>query len=437
MMAANAEDGAPDGTVSAGYRSYALGLLMVILTLNFVDRHVMNILAERIKHDLHLSDGQLGILTGLGFALLYSVFGVPIARLAERHNRALILSACLAIWSAFTALGGLATSYAMLVVSRVGVGVGEAGCNPSAQSLITDYVPKARRASALAFYYIGAPLGVLVGMTVGGLIADWRHALLIVGLPGVALAAVSALTLKEPRRQAPPVAEHPDFRQGLAELGGKRTFWFAAVGAAMITFVSVGHTAFVPSFFLRNHGPELAALAAAQGLKANALLGPALGVIQGLSGILGVFVGGVIGDKLAARDPRAYVLLPAAAALIVAPLYTWAMLEPSAVRALGLLALPSFFHNLYFGPMFALIMSIVQPRTRATAAAVYGIFTSLIGLGLGPFGLGLMSDTFNHVLGMGEAGGLRWAMIWSNAVILVAVTLFWFASKTVRKDMVS
>jgi predicted MFS family arabinose efflux permease len=188
--------------VSPGYRSYALGLLLVIYIFNFVDRQVVNILAEPIKNELKLADWQLGMMSGFAFAIFYTVLGLPIAQLAERKNRPWIIASALAAWSVFTALCGLAQNFVHLVLARIGVGVGEAGCTPPAHSLITDYVPKEKRASAIAFYSMGTPLGGLVGTSLGGVIADaygWRTAFLICGLPGLALAVVVVLSLVEPR----------------------------------------------------------------------------------------------------------------------------------------------------------------------------------------------------------------------------------------------
>jgi MFS family permease len=192
----------PVRVLSTGYRAYALGLLLLIYILNFVDRSVINILAEPIKNDLGLLDWHIGLMSGLAFAVFYTFLGLPIAQLAEKYNRPLIISIALGVWSAFTALSGFAQNFTQLVLARIGVGIGEAGCTPPAHSLISDYVPRERRASALAFYSMGIPLGGLVGMAVGGMVADaygWRAAFLVCGLPGVIVALIAATTLVETR----------------------------------------------------------------------------------------------------------------------------------------------------------------------------------------------------------------------------------------------
>ena len=190
---------------SAAYTRYAMFLLLGIYIVNFLDRSVVNILAEPIKQELHLADWQLGMMSGLAFALFYTVLGIPIARLAERSNRPIIIGTATAVWSGFTMLSGTASSFIQLIAYRIGVGVGEAGCTPPAHSLIADYVPKERRASALAFYSMGTPLGGLLGLVMGGLVADaygWRAAFLVAGLPGIVFALLTWFTLKEPRKAA-------------------------------------------------------------------------------------------------------------------------------------------------------------------------------------------------------------------------------------------
>jgi len=430
---------------SPGYRSYALWLLLGIYTLNFLDRQVVNILAEPIKQELDLADWQLGALTGLAFAVFYTFLGIPIARLADRANRPMIIATALAVWSAFTAACGLAGNFTQLLLARIGVGVGEAGCSPPSHSLITDYTPKEKRASALAFYAMGIPLGSLAGMALGGLVADahgWRVAFFVAGAPGLLLAVVAALTLKEPRKQLAAAqaksaaADAPTFKEAMKELSTKRSFWLIAFAASLISFIGYGHLAFYGSFFFRNHGPQLAELAASMGgLGPAGFLGTALGLIVGIFGTLGTFLGGQIADRAAKRDIRAYVSVPAVASVVGGPFFVWAMMTDNAALALGLLAIPTLLNSLWYGPVFAAVQSLVQPRTRATAAAVLLFVINLIGLGLGPLCVGILSDVFSA--SMGEAEGVRWALITSALVALVSATLFWLARRTIREEIVS
>ena len=260
---------------SASYTRYAMLLLMAIYTINFLDRSVINILAEPIKNELKLADWQLGMMSGLAFALFYTILGIPLAQLAERRNRPMIIGASVAVWSGFTALSGATTNFVQLVLCRIGVGIGEAGCTPPAHSLIADYVPKEKRASALAFYSMGTPLGGLLGLVMGGLIADaygWRVAFLVAGVPGLFFAALCFLTLREPRKilaehSAKITSSQATFRETLAYLMKKKTFWLIALGAAIKAFIGYGHAPFTASFFLRVHGDEVARLASMFDLK--------------------------------------------------------------------------------------------------------------------------------------------------------------------------
>jgi len=431
--------------VSSGYRRYALWVLLIIYTLNFLDRQVVNILAEPIKRDLHLADWQLGMMTGLAFAIFYTVLGIPIARLAETKNRPFIIGASVAAWSAFTVLCGFTQNFWQLILARIGVGVGEAGCTPPAHSLITDYVPKDKRAGAIAFYSIGTPLGTLAGMAMGGLVADaygWRVAFMVAGAPGVLFALIAAFTLVEPRRQlaadiAARAASKISFGAALAVLATKKTFWLIALAASIKAFVGYGHAPFTASFFFRVHGAEVAELAARFGLKSAGFLGLALGLIGGTAGVIGAWLGGLLADRLGAKDLRAYVIVPAIASLVTIPFYILAVSVGSPMAAIGVLTIPVLLGALWYGPVYATAQSIVDPAMRATASAVLLLIINLIGLGLGPVAVGALSDLLAGPAGLGEAQGVRWALILSTLLGLVAFGLFWAARKTIREEMVA
>jgi MFS family permease len=438
---------APGGVnpVSTGYRRYALSLLLVIYTLNFLDRQVINILAEPIKRDLGLLDWQLGMMTGFAFAIFYTVLGIPIARHAEKSNRPMIIAISVAAWSGFTMLCGVTTNFLQLLLARIGVGVGEAGCTPPAHSLITDYVPKEMRASAIAFYSIGTPLGTLVGMAMGGVVADaygWRTAFLVAGAPGVIVAVIAALTLVEPRKvQAVDVAARKaaqiPLRAVMKVLKSKKTFWLVAFAAAIKAFVGYGHAPFTASFFFRNHTEEVARLAEGYGLQSAGFLGLALGLIGGTAGVIGAWLGGVIADRLGAKDIRAYVIVPAVASVLSIPVYILGVSVTSVWPAIFILIIPTVLGSLWYGPVYATAQSIVAPHMRATTAAVILFVINLIGLGLGPVAVGALSDFFALGMGMGEAQGVRWALIVSSCFGLVAAVLFFKAARTIREDMVS
>jgi MFS family permease len=447
-VASSTAEPRPASALSVAYRGYALGLLLLIYILNFVDRSVVNILAEPIKNDLGLADWQIGLMSGLAFAVFYTFLGLPIAQLAERHNRPLIISIALALWSAFTALSGLAQNFTHLVLARIGVGIGEAGCTPPAHSLITDYVPRERRASALAFYSMGIPLGGLVGMAVGGIVADaygWRTAFLVCGLPGLAVALLAAFTLVETRVATATrtmTIKLDDFRVALATLALKRTFWLVAFAASIKAFIGYGHAPFTASFFLRNHPEQIAGLAAEASLwlefemKSVGFTGTALGLIGGTAGAVGALLGGFIADRFGARDLRAYVSVPAVAALVTIPIYVFAVTTEYAVLGLSVLAINAILGTLWYGPVYATAQSIVPPHMRATAAAILLFIINLIGLGLGPLAVGALSDVLAKLWEFGAAEGIRWALILATLPNVVAFALFWWARKSIRNDIV-
>lgn len=425
------------------YRSYALGLLMLIYVVNFVDRQVVSILAEPIKLDLQLADWQLGLMTGLAFAVLYTVLGLPIARIAERGDRPWIIAIAVAVWSGFTALSGMAQNFTHLILARIGVGVGEAGCTPPALSLIADTVPKEQRASAVSVYMLGAPVGSLLGLALGGLIADafgWRMAFVLVGLPGLALAVIAALTLREPRRGRPKVAHAddgvPSFREAMKELAGKRTYWRVVGGVTIKSFASYGALAFTGSFFFRNFPAELAEYSAMFGLKSAGFLGIALGITSGVMAIIGTLLGGRLADHFARKDARAFAIIPAVGAVAGLPFSLAALNADSLLVAFAFLAAPGLLGSMWLGPAYGVVQSLVRPETRATATAVLLFVANLIGLGLGPLAVGILSDVL-VAQGYSSADAIKTSLISFALLAIPCAWLFWSAGKTMREEIVS
>ncbi|CAO3427648.1 spinster family MFS transporter [Azospirillum endophyticum] len=432
--------------MSIHYRRYALTMLFLVYMLNFVDRQIVNILAEPIKRELGLADWQLGSLTGLSFAIFYATLALPIARWAERANRVRIVALSAITWSLFTTICGVTQTFAQLFLARVGVGVGEAGCTPASQSLISDYTTREKRASALAFFSMGIPAGTLVGMVVGGLIADslgWRASFALVGVPGIILGLVAYFTLPEPRKSfaATEVQAAPSLREALAELGRKPTYIWLTVAMAAMSFGIYSNLAFQSSHFLRNHAEGLGALAVRLNnltgirLGATGFLGTVLGLIVGLCGAAGTWLGGWATDRGVRSSLNAYATIPAAAALCM-PFALFATYTASnTVAALCLMGLPMMLQSIYYGPIFAAVQSLVRPRTRATATAIFLFFANLIGLGLGPLSVGLISDLLAPSIGSGDA--IRWALVSTSLVYVLAAAAFMVARKSIRQDIVS
>ncbi|MDP3853110.1 MFS transporter [Phenylobacterium sp.] len=455
MTATTHDDGHISGFGTKGYRSYILTALLIVYILNFIDRGLLSVVAPQMKPELGISDTAFGLLTGFGFALLYTVVGIPLAQFAETRHRVAIMSVCVALWSLMTALCGLAAevtiggltigAFWILLACRVGVGVGEAGCTPPAHSLIADYVPKEKRASALAFYSMGTPLGGLLGLVMGGLVADaygWRAAFLVAGLPGILFALLCWFTLKEPRKilaahSSKIVMAQATFGETLKYLTKKKTFWLIALGAAIKAFIGYGHAPFTASFFMRVHGEEVAGLAAMFDLKSLGFLGLALGLVSGAAGAISSYAGGQVADKYAKSDLRGYVVVPAFASLLAVPVYIIAVSVPSASVALCILVINGLLGSLWYGPVYAIGQSIVPPHMRATTAAILLFTINLIGLGLGPLAVGILSDVMSNGFGLGSAQGVRWALMISTCFGFLAFALFWIARKTIREEMES
>jgi len=436
-----------DAPLSTGARRYALSLLFLIFAFNFLDRQIVNILAEPIKRDLALADWQLGVLTGLSFAAFYVALALPIARYAERADRVRLISATVVVWSAFTAACSLAGNFLQLLLARIGVGIGEAGCTPASHSLITDYVSRDRRASSLAYFSLGIPVGSLLGLTLGGFLADshgWRTAFLAAGLPGLLLGALAFTTLPEPRRArstAGSTVHHHGLADAVREIGSKRALHWMTVGTALTAFIGFGQQAFYGSFFLRAHAAGLETLCEQirhtlqVSIGPTALVGVLLGLILGIFGAIGTWLGGALADRTARRDARAYAVIPALALVAGTPFFVLAMLTASTTGAFLLVTIPALCGTLWYGPVFASVQSLVRPHTRATAAAVLLLVTNLVGLGLGPLVVGVLSDGFARTLG--AADGVRWALVALVGAGVPACAAYLVAARTLREELTS
>lgn len=417
------------GAFTPAYRAYALGLLVVVYIFNFIDRSILGILVEPIKQDLGASDTMMGFLGGIAFATFYTVLGIPIARMADKGSRRNVLAVCLAIWSAATAVCGLAQSFIHLLMARIGVAVGEAGGSPPSHSMISDMFPADRRATALAIYALGIPIGTMLGNLGGGWINenfDWRSAFFVVGMPGVMLAVIVRFTLKEPPRggaegmqvtsgDAPPVKEVFKY------LWARRSFRLMAVGGSLHAFVGYGVGYWIPAMFNRSH-----ALTTGE-------MGIALFYL-GFASIAGTFLGGYLGDKFSRRDIRWYLWLPGLATMISIPFSAFVYLHETPYTALWVLAIPYFFGAYYLGPTFSLTQGMVGLRMRALASGILLFILNIIGLGLGPQFTGIASDVLHATTDLGH-DSLRWALVISLVFNVVSAVMYLMAARTLQEDL--
>lgn len=390
------------------YRGYVLSLLLLAYTFNFIDRTILATIGIKIREDLHLSSAQMGILGGLYFALTYTILGIPIARIAERVKRKGIIAVALIIWSGFTALCGTASNFGTMALYRFGVGIGEAGCSPPSHSLISDYYEPKKRASALSIYSFGIPLGTMFGAAIGGYLADWfgwRAAFFVVGLPGIILAIVIWLTVREPPRGhadalvaaalpdavEPPVVVRPKvtFLTEISEIGAVLKALFLqwpvanmALGVTIASFGSYGSGAFVPQYIYTTFPLTLG------------LTGLLVGLVGGFSSGVGTLAGGFLTDMLSKRSPVWYSLTPAIGLLIALPIYLLAYTRPSWQLTFVILLIPGIFHYTYLAPTFAVAQNAVPVHRRATATALLFFFLNFIALGGGPTFTGTLVDYY-------------------------------------------
>ena len=478
---------------SPGYRGYVLISLTLVYTLNFIDRNLLGVIAQPIITAFNLSDSQYGFLNGPPFAIFYALMGLPIAMAADRVNRVVLISICIAIWSLMAALCGFATSFAFLLVARIGVAIGEAGCTPPANSLIGDYFKAKSRTNALGLYATGVTIGAALSNAFGGPIATglsgdkvqswleswnfdwavraldwsqvegWRIAFVLIGAPGLLVALVVLFTIKEPPRgfSDPPGAsgtQKASIKETLRELASKPTFWTMTLGASLTALVGYGLAGFQAPMAQRIHGITPGEFA----------LG--FGVPLSLCAAAGTFGGGFLAEKLTPRWPSAVAWLPAAGLLLSIPLYLIAFFLGSEQLGLALVlwSAAAACHYSYLGAQYTIGQGMVSMRSRASAIAVLLFSVALIGNGLGPQIVGWMSDMFMHMqlaahdmdgvlsndicrardlsgltqaqqdvcrIAYGE--GLRLSMAATTLIFAPAALCFLLAARTYRKDLVA
>jgi len=415
-----------DDKLLQGSRAYTLFILVVVYTFNFIDRQIVGILAVPIKADLGLTDTQLGLMGGLAFALFYTGLGIPVAMLADRFSRTWIMTGALTIWSAMTAASGLATNFWQLFAARLGVGVGEAGGVAPAYSLISDYFPPRQRARAMSIYSFGIPIGSAIGIVFGGVIAsliNWRYAFFIVGLAGIIIAPIFRLTIKEPPRgqydRERKDRKPPGLKTILRTLSRKPSFWLLSLGASCSSMMGYGVFFWLPSFFVRSYDLTL--------LNASLFYGAVLLV----GGLAGIWAGGWLGDRFGHSQHAQYARIPAFAFLATVPFYVLAILSPTLTVSFLVLLVPTALGLAWLGPVISAIQHLVRPDMRATASAVFLFINNLIGIGLGTYAIGALSDTLQSQFG---DDSLRYSILAGTGFYIMAAVLFLLAARWLDQD---
>jgi predicted MFS family arabinose efflux permease len=395
---------------SRRYQLYVIALLTATYVCSYLDRQILALLMEPIKREIELSDTQMGFLTGPAFVMFYATLSVPIARMADKGNRVTIISICCAIWSAMTALCGAALSFTQLLLARVGVGIGEAGCTPPAQSLICDYVSRTERTRALSIYMLGIPLGVLAGYLLGGWISEgygWRAAFFMVGAPGVLLAVLIKLTIKEPLRKLGATHgadqdQRPPLKDVFRALWQSDALRHLVLAMTLIGMIRVGTLTWLPSFFMRIHQMGIAEV------------GTWLALITGLGGGLGTWMAGYLFGR-SGRSEAAQVRLLAISAALIVPALAVVLLAPSKHLALAALIPAEILLYSFNGPYFSLVQTLSDARMRATMAAIVMFIQLLFGGSVGVQMIGVLSDLSQPSLGV---EGLRWVMLGVSPLLL-------------------
>jgi len=425
-----AEEEAGKGAFAPGYRNYALAILFLGYVVNFVDRSILSILLEPIKQELLLNDTQLGLLGGLAFALFYTTLGIPIAALADRWSRVKILAIAMVVWSGMTALCGFAQNFWMLLLARIGVGVGEAGASPPSHSLISDYFPIETRATALSIYALGIPFGSMIGNFVGGWGAEalgWRHTFVLVGVPGILVALIIWLSLREPPRGM--ADRHivksdepaPGVKEVILRLWQRVAFRHIAFAAGLHAFVGYGAGTWNAPFLIRSHEMPITEV------------GSWLALISGI-GAIGTFMGGYLSDKLADRfnDRRWYMWVPGWSTIVMVPFQFVAYLYGGIWAVIPSLMVVSILGGMYLGPSFAMTQALVSLRMRAVASAILLFMLNIIGMGMGPYLVGVASDLLAADMGVHS---LRYALCLAVLVNVWAACHYFIGARSLRGDL--
>lgn len=418
------------GSRDRRYVWVVLSLLCLLYVLNFLDRQLVSILAKPIQDDLGISDGQLGRLGGLYFALFYCILGIPVAWFADRSNRVRVLTAACALWSLATAACGMAQNYVQLAVARMSVGIGEAGGVPPSYSIISDYFPAHRRGTALGLFNLGPPIGQALGVAFGAKIAaayDWRKAFLFLGLAGVLAAAVVWGVVREPRRGATDAGVRDDvageesvtFWTTLRMFASRPTLTLVSLSAGATQFINYGSLGFSTLFLMREKGMTLEQIAVWYAL------------VIGICVSAGIFLAGRLVDRFARKSPQVFGLLPGIALAVSLPFYIGFVHAPTWPVALACLAVPTFLNYFYLTPSVTFVQNAVSARQRTLAGATLLLIMNLIGLGFGPTWVGTLSDWLRPTH---PTNSLQLALYSLVPFFLVAIALDLALARRLRRE---
>jgi MFS family permease len=410
-----------------GQANYALAALFVLYIFNFVDRQLLNLFVSDIGRELQVSDTRMGLLTGLTFVIFYTVAGVPLARWADRGSRTLLITLGLVVWSGMTALTGQARNYWHLLLARIGVGVGEASFTPCSHSLITDYFPAERRATALAIFAAGASAGNILGFAGGGWVANelgWRSAFIIIGLAGLPVALVFRLTVPEPRRTLS-AAQAAEARRDSVwavyrYLASSRALVYLAISASLHGFSSYGSNAWIAALLRRVHELSLVET------------GLVMAMGSGVGATLGQILAGNAADRLGRRDVRWYMYLPAITSLATLPLLIVFLFSWGFASALWLYLPAAFFASMWTGPTYAMTQALAKPHMRAMASATMVLLLNLVGMGLGPLIVGALNDWLAPTRG---AEAVRYSLMFASVPHALASIFNLLAARHLIADL--
>jgi MFS family permease len=418
---------AMSATSATGARYYTLLLLTLVYALNFLDRTIFNVLIEPIKKEFALSDTTIGLLAGFGFVLMYSVLGMPIARISDRRSRRNIVALGLAFWSAMTTLCGMAQNATTLAIARIGVGIGESAGTPASQSLIADLFGKDERPRALGIFAIGTYLGVFLGYFFGGWVNQyygWRAAFIGAGVPGLAIAILLRISVREPIRGAQdagvPRAVRQDLRPTFSFLLSQRSYILVLIGFCLTSYTNYATSVWIPPFLARVHHLS------------SAEIGTYAGTFKGLFGIAGTLLGGFVVARISRNDDRWKLWAPAIMSGLAGPIFATCMLTPSFPVSIAMLALFSLFVGFHLGPIFAIAQTVAKSSMRALATATVLLTATCFGQGVGPLVVGLCNDWLKPSYGV---DAIRYSLLTASVTTVLGALIFLLAARFIRSDI--